>query len=272
MNSSPVKSAIRGVLFLFVTGGLLPLYLIAFPFGRRPRRMFAFPFYRACVSLTGLALSSNAAEIKGPGTLFVANHVSYLDIPVLATLHDGVFVAKADVKTWPLFGFLARIGRTIFVSRRASQLVRERLEIANHLASGESVFLFPEGTSSDGTKVLPFRTALLSAVHLDDEFPVAVQPVSLAYGPALSPDERDGYAWYGDMELVPHLWRLFGFHNRSAVHVRFHPARLSSEFADRRALAAWAEATVSSGLKDALSARAPQKSEADDLSSVTVSP
>ena len=121
-------------------------------------------------------------------------------------------------------------------------------------------------------KVLPFRTALLSAVHLDDEFPVAVQPVSLAYGPALSPDERDGYAWYGDMELVPHLWRLFGFHNRSAVHVRFHPARLSSEFADRRALAAWAEATVSSGLKDALSARAPQKSEADDLSSVTVSP
>jgi len=273
-----MKSAVRSVLFLLMTGGLLTLYLITYPFGQRLRRLFSYPFYRGCLSLTGLALSSNTAAINGRGTLFVANHVSYLDIPVLATLHDGVFVAKSDVKSWPLFGFLARIGRTIFVSRRASGLVRERSEIASRLANGESVFLFPEGTSSDGTRVLPFRAALLSAVQSDDELPVAVQPVSIAYGPesaeaeALGQDERDGYAWYGDMEMAPHLWRLLGFHKRVAVFVQFHQPRMSSEFADHRALAAWAESIISCGLKKALSVGPVQPFEPEYAPPVTVSP
>ena len=252
MNSSTVNSAIRSVLFLAVIGVLLPFYLLVFPCGARARRLFALPFYRASVALTGLRVTANRDGIGRPGTLFVANHVSYLDIPVLASLFDASFVAKADVKGWPLFGFLASIGRTIFVSRRASRMVRERLEIANRLAAGESVVLFPEGSSSDGSAVLPFRTGLLSAVQIDDELPVQVQPVSIAYGPALSQAERDSYAWYGDMDLAPHLWRLFGFSERVSVQVRFHPPRMASEFDDRRQLARWAESRVATGMADAL--------------------
>lgn len=255
MNSSSVNSAIRAVLFLLVIGALLPFYLLAFPFGARPRRLFSLPFYRASVALTGLSVTANLEGLGRPGTLFVANHVSYLDIPVLASLFDASFVAKADVKGWPLFGFLASIGRTIFVSRRASRMVRERLEIANRLAAGESVVLFPEGSSSDGSGVLPFRTGLLSAVQIDDELPVAVQPVTIVYGPELGQPERDCYAWYGDMDLVPHLWRLFGFSARISVQVRFHPPRMASTFEDRRQLARWAESRVATGLADALAVK-----------------
>lgn len=254
MSASGARVAARIASFLAVIAGLLPFYLAAYPLGRRARRLFAYPFFRGCVFLTGLKVRAIGAPIKGPGTLYVANHVSYLDIPVLASLTDGLFAAKAEVRGWPLFGFLARIGRTVFVSRQAANVARERLEIAKCLAVGDAVFLFPEGSSSDGSSVLPFRPGLLSAALLDGDFSVPVQPVSIVYGPAadgraaLSQDERDRYAWYGDMDLAPHLLTLFGLKERMSVSVIFHEARLSGEFPNRRALAQWAERTVAAGL------------------------
>lgn len=241
-------------MFLVVTAGLLPLYLAAFPFGNRARRLFSKPFYRTCVALTGLRLDRRGLPAAKPGTLYVANHASYLDIPVLAALIDGRFVAKAEVRGWPLFGFLATIGRTIYVSRQTSQVTRERLAIARNLADGEAVILFPEGSSSDGSRVLPFRTGLLSAAHLDTELDVMVQPISIAYGPAIDQNARDRYAWYGDMDMLPHLLALFAAKQRVAVEVRFHAPRRASEFADRRALARWAETAVAGGLAAALNA------------------
>lgn len=254
MTSSGVRAAVKIGAFLAVIAGLLPFYLAAYPLGRRARRLFAYPFYRTSVFLTGLQVLVVGTPINGMGTLYVANHVSYLDIPVLASLTDGLFAAKAEVRGWPLFGFLARIGRTVFVSRQAANIKNERLEIAKRLAVGEAVFLFPEGSSSDGASVLPFRPGLLSAALLEGDFAVPVQPVSIVYGPSvgscaeLSQEQRDRYAWYGDMDLAPHLWTLFGLKDRMSVSVIFHEARLSSEFPNRRALAQWAERTVAAGL------------------------
>lgn len=258
MSHSPVRAAAKGAAFLGVIAVLLPFYLAAFGLGAQARRLFAYPFYRACVGLTGIRLHAGGAPINAGATLYVANHVSYLDIPLLATLADGVFVAKADVKSWPLFGFLAKIGRTIFVSRQASRIRRERLEIVAGLARGEKVFLFPEGSSSDGSTVLPFRGGLLSAVQLDRELAIPIQPLSIVYGPAAADRPaadaatRDRYAWYGDMDMAPHLWWLFGSNQKMAVTVLFHPPRLSTEFADRHALLDWAESAVAQGLEQGL--------------------
>jgi 1-acyl-sn-glycerol-3-phosphate acyltransferase len=137
-------------------------------------------------------------------------------------------------------------------------VAKERLEIAATLADGESVFLFPEGSSSDGARVLPFRPGLLSAVQADPDLSVAVQPVSIVYGPAgnrspaASQDERDRYAWYGDMDLAPHLWHLFGRPSGMDVLIHFHPPRRSDRFTTPRELAAWAHRMVDDGLHDGL--------------------
>jgi len=264
MRHSPLRATVRLLAFLMMTGGLLPFYLLAFPLGKRARRMFSYPFFRGCIYLTGLNIRTTGTEAHNTGALLVANHASYLDIPVLATLVDGLFVAKEEVRGWPLFGFLASISQTVFVARRAARVPRERLAIANRLAEGETIFLFPEGSSSDGTGVLPFRAGLLSAALADDERDVTVQPISIVYGPtttdrpSLSPETRDCYAWYGDMDLAPHLWRLFGLPHRAVVSVHFHTPRSSREFTNRRALALWAERSVAVGVGNALKGRGTQ--------------
>ena len=251
---SKVRAAARLIIFLLITGGLLPFYLVSYPLGREARRAMSWPFYRSCIALTGLSLHVSGTQ-AGPGTFFVANHISYLDIPVLAVLVDGLFVAKTEVQGWPLFGFLARITRTVFVSRNMTKIAKERLTIANSLADGESVILFPEGSSSDGSRLLPFRPGLLSAAKAAPDLSVRVQPVTITYGPAdeagntLSQEDRDRYAWYGDMELASHLWGVFGLKDGIIVSVHFHESRASHEFKDARALAIWAEQTVSEGMR-----------------------
>lgn len=255
MRYSATLATLRALTFLTVTFFLLPLYVLSFPFGSKARRFFSHPFYQCCLFLTGISVRTTGTAIEKGGTLFVANHVSYLDIPVLAALTDGSFVAKSDVRDWPLFGLLAIVGRTIFVSRHTANLQQERLSIAGRLSAGECVFLFPEGSSSRGVSVLPFRTGLLSAACLNDETSTTIQPVSIVYGaqqpnrPGLTRAERDCYAWYGHMSLLPHLWRLFGTSERVTVTVAFHPSRQSDRFENRRALTRWAEQTVAQGMR-----------------------
>ncbi|MCY4428172.1 MAG: lysophospholipid acyltransferase family protein [Halieaceae bacterium] len=259
MSPSNPRAAVRATALLAVIAALLPFYLVAFPLGARARRLFSYPFFRSCLVLTGLSLRISGAPAGGKGILYVANHVSYMDIPVLASLIDGCFIAKSEVRGWPLFGLLAILGRTVFVSRQTSNLRRERVEIARRLARGESVFLFPEGSSSNGAGVLPFRSGLFSAVQLKEGADTIVQPLSIVYGPmlgnrpCLGQSERDRYAWYGEGELLPHLWRLFGSKEKIVVLVAFHSPRQSRHFSDRRALSQWAEQSVSQGIHQALS-------------------
>lgn len=263
MNLHAIRAGLGLIVFLAVTGVLLPCYLVAYPFGRRARRIFAKPFFQTSAMLTGLHVKIRGQRPSGPGTLYVANHASYLDIPVLASLIDAQFVAKAEVKGWPLFGFLAGIANTIFVSRQASQVTRERLTIAERLAYGGAVVLFPEGSSTDGARVMPFRPGLLSAAQMAPDLGVMVQPVTIVYGPAeagrpaIDQRQRDRFAWYGDMEMLPHLLNLFADKGGVTVEVRFHAPKPARAFADRRELARWAEDAVAGGLASALGAAQP---------------
>lgn len=187
----------------------------------------------------------------GPGqpVVFVANHSSWLDVLVLGSVLDAAFVAKAEVSTWPLIRTIARLGRTVFVSRRRSATGREANELAARLAEGASLILFPEGTTSDGARVLPFRSALFGAI--DPNGPaVTVQPVSIVYdrlnGLPLSRKLRFHFAWYGDMDIGRHAVRI-ATEPHGRVSVMFHPAIDVRAVANRKALSDLTFAAVEAG-------------------------
>jgi 1-acyl-sn-glycerol-3-phosphate acyltransferase len=201
----------------------------------------------------------------------VANHSSYFDILVFSAVARVSFIAKHEVAKWPLFGTLARLQETVFIEReRRSQTVEARDMIRKRLLDGDALVLFPEGTSDDGNSVRPFKSALLGAaeVELGTDAQgrvrhVPIQPVSIAYvglyGLPMSRDMRPLVAWYGDMDLVPHLWEALKTGPIEAV-VEFHePLSLDTE-KDRKALAGTSETRVRRGQARALAGLPPDQS------------
>jgi 1-acyl-sn-glycerol-3-phosphate acyltransferase len=216
-------------------------------------------YHRLCCRILGFRIAAKGTPSDRRPTLFVVNHVSYTDITILGALITGSFVAKAEVARWPLFGVLAKLQRTVFIERRGHRTAAQRGAIRSRLACGDSLILFPEGTSSDGNRVLPFKSALFSAAEGDTGDPsVAVQPVSLAYvhlnGVPMGRLYRPFFAWYGDMEMAPHLWTLLGL-GIVTVSVEFHEPVNASAFPSRKALAVHCRTVVAEGVARALSGR-----------------
>ncbi len=141
--------------------------------------------------------------------LFISNHLSYLDIPILGSKYPLRFVAKSEVKSWPLFGFLAKKGRSIFIRRNKTESINQKNKILDVLSSGEKVFIFPEGTTSDGNRVLEFKSSSFSSVENQN---FTIQPIVIVYsdlnGIPINRWLRPMIAWYGDMDLKPHLYKL----------------------------------------------------------------
>ncbi|PTM40391.1 lysophospholipid acyltransferase family protein [Bosea sp. 124] len=156
---------------------------------------------------------------SGSSGLIVANHVSWLDISVLGAERPVCFVAKSEVAGWPVIGFLARLQRTVFIDRsRRAATADVAAQMGARLSAGEAVVLFAEGTTGDGTRILPLRSSLLGAAHEalgkgagdpDGDGDIAVYPLAISYtgfhGMAGGRVERTALAWYGDTELAPHL-------------------------------------------------------------------
>jgi lyso-ornithine lipid O-acyltransferase len=247
-------ATVRALALVAWTGILLvPCLSLRVLAGRAPRA-FVRSWHRGCCIIAGLRVRVCGVPATAGPTLFVATHVSYLDIVILGSLVDAGFVAKAEVARWPLIGQIARIGRTIFVERRASRSPEHRDRLAERLGAGDSLILFAEGTSSDGGRVLPFKSALFAAAEELSRHGAAikVQPVTIAYarlrcGLPLDYALRPLYAWYGDMELAPHLWAVLGLPG-AVIEVRFHAPVAASDFGSRKALAQHAEREVAGGL------------------------
>lgn len=182
----------------------------------------------------GVSVTIRGVPPTGP-CLIAANHVSWLDIVVLSAALPCSFVAKQEVRSWPFFGFLARLQRTVFIDRgRRSATGSAADEIAQRLSRAEVLVLFPEGTSGDGKSVLPFKSSLFGAAGPS----VRIIPATLAYRTQwnlpLTGRERPRVAWYGDMDLAPHLWNLLAsgpiavdliFHDALSPKTRKHAAR-----------------------------------------------
>jgi lyso-ornithine lipid O-acyltransferase len=147
-------------------------------------------------------------------TLFICNHWSWLDIPVLGAVLHAHFVAKSEIANWGIFGFLAKLQRTIFVSRQNRQRTAEQSNIiTEYLADKRNIILFAEGTSSDGNRILPFKSSLLESAKPTDSVKPAVQSVTVIYhklyGMPTGRTKRPFIAWYGDMEMGSHLKDFF---------------------------------------------------------------
>ncbi len=246
--------------YLLLTIVALPFHLIALALRIRPVvRWLPVLYHRMVCVLLGIKVKVNGQRSTVMPTLFVCNHVSYLDIEVLGGRIPGCFVAKAEVATWPFFSTLAKAQRTIFVDRRSSKTSNSRDEMLKRLDTGDNLMLFPEGTSSDGTRVLPFRSALFAVAQLRrDDKPIVVQPVAISYtrldGIPLGRYWRPLFAWFGDLDLVPHLWQMVCLGETEAVVTFFPPVDID-RLGDRKKLAEYCFQQVSSGVQAANSGR-----------------
>lgn len=187
----------------------------------------------------------------GRPVVFASNHSSWLDIAVLGGVLEACFVAKAEVGRWPVIRTVARLGRTVFVSRRARDTMAERDGMRARLQAGDNLLLFPEGTSNDGSHVLPFRSSFFSVCEAAEGGAVPwVQPVSIVYdrlgGMPVGRSSRAVFAWYGDMALGPHFWRV-GQEQGMRATVLLHPPLDPAAFVSRKALAAAAWGIVAEG-------------------------
>lgn len=221
-------------------------------------------WHRNIARITGIQTQILGEKATTQPVLFVANHISYIDIVVLSSLLNAAFVAKSEVINWPILGWFAKLQNTIFVQRQSIYASNQRQAICNHLQKGKSVILFPEGTSSDGNEVLPFKTSLFDAAAVEvDGQPVPVQPVTISYsrlnGMPMARAMRPFYAWYGDMQLVPHLqsWLGLGEGGSVGVDVLFHPTTTLTIHGNRKMLAQHCWAKISTGLSDILAGRHP---------------
>lgn len=240
---NPLLSFARLLIYLAFTLPLMPVQALAVALRLDLARTLPVFYHRKCLPIMGFRLEVLGERLERPPVLYVCNHASYLDITVLGALIPGSFVAKSEVKTWPFFGWLAQLQRTVFVVRRGNHAGRQRDSIADRLRKGGNLILFPEGTSNDGNRVLPFKSALFAAAETrigGDR--VQVQPVSIAYtrlnGIPIGRAFRPFFAWYGDMALAGHLWRVLGLGIVTVV-VRFHPPVTLDDFPDRKAMAAY---------------------------------
>jgi len=258
--SATLLRLVRILLYLGLTLPLMPVQWAAValrsPLANRLPRVY----HRWSCRILGLRVKVKGEISPQRPALFVANHTSYLDIEILGSLIDGSFIAKTEVAQWPLFGWLAKLQRSVFIDRRARHAAHHRDSIRGRLDSGDRLILFPEGTSGDGNRVLPFKSALFSVAEYEGSAgPLTVQPVSVAYarldGIPLGRSYRPFFAWYGDMALASHLWAMLGL-GTAGIDVVFHPPVTLAQFGSRKALSEHCYRTISAGLASALAGRA----------------
>ncbi|MGH6947894.1 MAG: lysophospholipid acyltransferase family protein, partial [Kiloniellales bacterium] len=246
---SPLRAIVRLSIYVLATLLAMPVQLVALGFKLPLRRSFPRWYHRRCCRLLGFRIERRGRLSRIAPTLFVSNHVSYFDIMALSALLEASFVAKREVANWPFFGLLAKLQRTVFIDRRSQrQVAGQRDAIGARLEEGDNLILFPEGTSGDGSRVLPFKSALFAVAEREVRGqPLTLQPVSITYtrldGMPMGRYLRPFFAWYGDMDLIGHLWRAVGL-GRVTVVVEFHPTITLAEAGSRKALAERCQAAV----------------------------
>lgn len=242
--------------FFALTVPLMPVQAALLSLSQKGARRFPHWYHRQVCRLFGIRLHIDGAVVQDRPVLLVSNHTSWLDITVLSAVAPLSFIAKKEVSRWPFVSWLARLQRSVFVDRERRSAVGEATnEIMARLATGDTVVLFAEGTSSDGNRVLPFKTSLFAAAKpsakagsdVTGEAGVVVQTLSLVYtrlhGVPLNRSARPIVGWFGDMEMQSHAWALL---KAGPLDVRIRigvPIPLDS-FADRKDLARRSEVEI----------------------------
>ena len=208
-------------------------------------------FHRGLSRSLGIRIVCHGAPVDGRGVLFVSNHISWSDIPVLGARIKAAFVAKSEVGGWGVVGWLATLARTVYVERsRRTSTGEQRDAISERLAMGDNIILFPEGTNSDGVGVLPFKSSLFAVT---DRLPdMLIQPVTVAYtrvnGMPVTRERLPDLAWVGDTELMPHAMAFMAL-GRVRAEIIFHPVVRAGDFVDRKALSRHCETVIADGYR-----------------------
>lgn len=224
-------------------------------------------FHAGLSRLLGIKVRVRGHRVQGGSDspiLFACNHSSYLDIPVLGSVIQGSFVAKSEVEGWPFIGTMSKLQNTVFIERRSSRAGAQKNVLRDTLEQGRSLILFPEGTSSDGMRTLPFKSTLFSIVEkpLVNGHKIRVQPVSVLCteigGMPIGRSWRPYYAWFGDMTLVKHAWDVFRI-SSFTVDVIFHPPVTIDDFGNRKLLSSHCERVIAAGVDTCVTGRFDKK-------------
>jgi 1-acyl-sn-glycerol-3-phosphate acyltransferase len=253
-----LRRLVRFSLYLLLTLPLMPVQALLLALGSRwAQRLPRFYHHWSC-RILGFRVAVEGERSTQRPTLFISNHVSYVDIEILGGVIEGSFIAKTEVARWPLFGWLAKLQRTVFVDRRVRSTAEQRDAIRERLDAGDDLILFPEGTSGDGNRILPFKSALFSVADYAETRALTVQPLSIAYlrldGIPMGRAYRPFFAWYGDMTLGSHLWTMLGL-GTVDVAVIFHAPVTLAQFGSRKALAEYCHRVIAAGVASALAGR-----------------
>lgn len=260
-----IRASVLLAVFLAVT---LPLMLVQYVLVRldlRQAKTLPQFYHKLVCRVLGIRVHATGNLAQGKPVLLISNHVSWLDIVALSTIAPVSFVAKAEVGTWPFFSTLAKLQRSVFVDRNRRSHVRNQAgAIAERLAKGDNIVLFAEGTSSDGNRVLPFRSSLFSAASFAPEAAnnagreSVVQTVVIAYthlhGLPILRHERPLVAFYGEMDMLGHAWNVLKSGPLDVTISIGEPVPLES-LQCRKELAAYSEARVRRDFVEQLTSR-----------------
>jgi 1-acyl-sn-glycerol-3-phosphate acyltransferase len=256
-----LRASIILFFFLLLTLPLMPIQALLVS-TRLPAARYLPYFYHGLVRrLLGVRVHLSGAPIAPGPVLIVSNHISWLDIPVLASLTPLSFIAKREVASWPFISWLAKLQRTIFIDRtRRAAVAETRKQILQRLEAKERVVLFAEGTSSDGNQVLPFKSPLFAAIEPNgaNESGYKIQTCAIVYthihGLPMNRQQRPAIAWYGDMDMPSHAWGVLKG-GPLDVHVRLGEPVSIAEVGDRKSLANHAYERVRYDFSQLLTAR-----------------
>ncbi|MBA4130559.1 MAG: 1-acyl-sn-glycerol-3-phosphate acyltransferase [Hyphomicrobium sp.] len=252
--------------FMGLTLPLMPVQALLLSVSQSAARGFPHWYHRKVCRILGIRLHIEGAVAKDTPVLLVSNHTSWLDIPVLSAVAPVSFVAKSEVGRWPFVSALARLQRTVFVDRTRRVAVGDTAnEMAERLAQGDTLVLFAEGTSTDGNRVLPFKSSLFGAAKPSGNSnapnpPIVVQTVAIVYarvhGIPLGRADRPFVGWYGDMDMQSHAWELLQAGPLDVV-IRISPPVPLDAYAGRKELAEKTEAAVRENVVRTLRGRPP---------------
>jgi 1-acyl-sn-glycerol-3-phosphate acyltransferase len=216
-----------------------------------------FVFHSGCCWLFNLRCHVRGEISTTRPTLFLSNHISYLDVFVLGKYVPAYFIAKSEVANWPVLGWLAKEQNTLFFERNKKKVRGQMAVMSDHFDREGNLILFPEGTSTEGEHVQPFKSSLLQSVELSEK-DVLIQPITLAYtkykNQPMCRQRRDQYAWYATMPFASHFFNVLGL-AKADVELIFHKPTTLADFVNRKACAVDSQQRVAAGLDDALSVK-----------------
>lgn len=251
-----VIAALKMVAFILICLVIVPVQILVLAITKGPKSYIMTHLWHVLVcKAVGISIHVEGDRLnnKSTRTFFMSNHISYLDIPALGSvIPRASFLAKSEVKGWPVFGFLATLQQTAFIQRKRSAIKDESDKIRQDLKDKKNLILFPEGTSTDGYEVKPFKSSLFTLpMENFGNDAVMIQPVSIVLNKTdrrepKTLERRRLYTWplEDDIELPAHLWR-FMKHRGAHLRIIFHPPIDPHSFENRKDLAKACYAVVS---------------------------